>query len=134
MRRIIFVLFSMTVFVCAGPEAFAGVGSQVGVVSGGPAPPACGSSATLYSNSTFRPIRFDLAVSNTGGCTVTLSWTDARGHSQTFTVARGLSEGSSTITVAAGSVIAWTSATAGSGVAFQWQLQRVNTPSRDDQD
>jgi hypothetical protein len=132
-KRLVVVLVSAAVFVCAGPRASAGVGGQVGGTQGGPPPPACGAGATLYTNSTPRPITFDLSLSNIGGCTVTLSWTDATGHPRTFTVDPGYSQGVSSISVAARSVISWASASTGSSVLFQWELERV-TPRCDGRD
>jgi len=129
MKRIVLVLVS--VFLCVG-SASAGIGGQVGLVAG-VAPPSCGSSAKLYSNATRDAIRFDLALSNTGGCAVTLGWTDADGHPQTLTVAPGFSQGISSIEVSRRSAITWTSVIAPSGgLAFQWQLERVPPPRGED--
>jgi hypothetical protein len=52
MKRVVFVLVIAAVLTCAGPEASAGVGSQIGLTSGGPPQTSCGSGATLYSSST----------------------------------------------------------------------------------
>ncbi len=123
-KGLVFVLVCTAAFLYAGSDAF-GVGGQVGGTS---SVPACGSGATLYTNSTPSPIRFDLSVSNIGSCSVTLSWTDATGHPQTFTVDPGFSQGVSSISVAAGSVISWTSASTSSNVVFQWELGRVTPP------
>ncbi len=48
-------------------------------------PPRCGAEGTLYTNLTGGPINFDLSF-GLGGCTATLSWTDADGQAQTFTL------------------------------------------------
>ena len=47
--------------------------------------PRCGVGDTLYTNLTGVPINFDLHFT-AGSCTATLSWTDADGLAQTFTL------------------------------------------------
>lgn len=123
MKRLVFVLLSVAVFVCAGPKASASIGGRVG-----PNRITCGSGGTLYTNSTPSPISFDLSVTNSS-CMVTVSWTDATGHPQTLTVLSDLSEGLP-ISVAAGSVISWTSESTGSNVFFEWELERVPLPEK----
>jgi hypothetical protein len=130
MKRLVLALFS--VLLCAPPKVYA-ISGQVGLVAG-VAPPSCGSSAELFRNSTRDPIKFDLALSNTGGCSVTLSWTDPGGHLRSITVEPGFSLGTSSIEVAGRSSISWTSESAGRAVAFQWQLERVTTQRHDEGD
>jgi hypothetical protein len=134
MKRLVFVFFSMGVFVCAGPRALA-IGGTVGLTSGGAAPPACGSGATLFFNTTSSPIRFDLSASNTGGCNVTLKWTDPEGFERVLTLKPGFSRALPAITIGAREFLTWTSITAEAGVGFQWQLERLpSPPSHEGQD
>ncbi|HEV2350204.1 MAG TPA: hypothetical protein VG028_10215 [Terriglobia bacterium] len=83
----------------------------------------CGTSGSLYSNLTDRPLELDFSVSGPTTCEATFSWTDAAGHAQNLDAGRNTTEGVST-TLSAGGTISWT-ATAGGADAFTSFVEQV---------
>jgi len=108
----------------AGSATFGSVGGGNG--DGLP----CGFGATLYTNLTPTPIKFDLSLSTppiSGNCAVTLSWTDASGQPQTLTVGNGLSQGIFFTSLPAGGAVSWSSSGSSGQPYFRWELERAVT-------
>ncbi len=87
------------------------------------APPTCRAEGTLYTNLTGGPINFDLSFS-AGNCTATLSWTDADGQAQTFTLnpSTGNRQPFATSLPPGGAISFSTSGTTSSPVFLTWAL------------
>lgn len=86
----------------------------------------CGASGTLYSNLTSGTVNLDLAAStSTGGCSLTLTWTDANNEPQTLSLGRYGSKGVST-SLPVGGVISWKSTSGNVDLFGSWQIERVD--------
>jgi hypothetical protein len=85
----------------------------------------CASGGTVYDNRTSSLTAFDLSIENSGGmsCPVTLSWTDANGNSQSFTLLSGSSLTVATSLGAYGKILWSSQGTA--NVNFSWFLSQV---------
>lgn len=96
---------------------------------------ACGSSGTLYTDMTTATVGFDLMIHNESptifinnvpnSCSVTVSWTDANGHTQKIAVSQGHSEGVSATSLPGEGAVFWTSSGPSSAqVAVEWKEER----------
>lgn len=105
------------VCLCGPSNAFSAVGGFVEGVT-------CGVNGTIYANFTSGRITFDFNLVNIGTvCTVTASWTDASGKTQSIT-SSPMTEATVATSLGPNGAIQWSSSGSNQSVQFSWQLAR----------
>lgn len=117
--QLLSLLFFAVVFLCGEPTSFANVNGSAFFFPPAPMPMCGAADGTLYTNLTGGPISFDLSFNSS--CTATLSWTDADGQVQTFTISPSESPSFAT-SLPAGGAISWSTSGIGTLSSLSWTL------------